>query len=172
MSQTPEAPQPSRPLLLAAELQLLKQISGGHDWLRAVLCTLARRGVAYRTLRGDAAGAMLDSLATSPIYKAGQFLFDLMEWEDFMLDGPPPPVVPTTFDAASMVRLSRLLDEVRSHLDSAGARGIAMPSIALSGSLTDDSVLPPLEGGYYLYRDVVLGAIASTLPYVQASGPG
>ena len=28
-----------------------------------------------------------------PYYKGGQFLFDLLEWEDFMLDGEPPPLL-------------------------------------------------------------------------------
>ena len=30
---------------------------------------------------------MLDALESSPLYKMGQFLFDLTEWEDFMVDG-------------------------------------------------------------------------------------
>jgi len=55
-------------------------------------------------------------LSPFPYYKAGQFLFDLLEWEDFMLDGPEPPIVPTVLDAASLGRLAQWLDELRSAL--------------------------------------------------------
>ncbi|RKT53714.1 lectin-like domain-containing protein [Saccharothrix australiensis] len=61
--------------------------------LRAVLCTLARRGVALRQAEPERARQILDALAPWPLYKGGQFLFDLLEWEDFMVDGEPPPVL-------------------------------------------------------------------------------
>ena len=54
---------------------------------------MARRGVAIRQTTPRRARAILDALAPWPFYKGGQFLFDLMEWEDMMIDGEPPPVL-------------------------------------------------------------------------------
>jgi hypothetical protein len=157
--------------LLPAELDLLAAIGRGNEWLRAVLCTLARRGVAYRQARPEATQQLLAALSRWPIYKAGQFFFDLMEWEDFMLDGPPPPLLPETLDAQSLQRLARLLREIQSFLDGA-IDPAAWPELraTLSGALPADDALPPLEGGFYLYQDVALGALWSALPAVSALG--
>ncbi|MFF5858997.1 hypothetical protein ACFY8B_25785 [Streptomyces sp. NPDC012751] len=65
----------------------------GH--LRQYLCTLARHGVAVRRGEPERARALLDAVRPWPLYKGGQFLFDLMEWEDLMTDGAPPPLLPT-----------------------------------------------------------------------------
>jgi hypothetical protein len=63
--------------------------------LRQFLCTLARHGVALRRDTPERAGVLLDTVRPWPLYKGGQFLFDLMEWEDLMVDGDPPPLMPT-----------------------------------------------------------------------------
>ncbi|BCM68680.1 MULTISPECIES: hypothetical protein [Streptomyces] len=62
--------------------------------LRQCLCTLARHGVALRRDDPERARLLLDTVRPWPLYKGGQFLFDLMEWEDLMVDGDPPPVMP------------------------------------------------------------------------------
>ncbi|MET9323630.1 hypothetical protein ABZX75_26120 [Streptomyces sp. NPDC003038] len=69
--------------------------------LRDCLCTLARHGVALRQQEPERAQALLAALQPWPLYKGGQFLFDLMEWEDLMADGPPPPLLPPERIAAT-----------------------------------------------------------------------
>ncbi|MCE6996138.1 hypothetical protein LZG04_15190 [Saccharothrix sp. S26] len=166
--------------------------------LRAVLCTLARRGVAIRQDDPRRARQILDALAPWPFYKGGQFLFDLLEWEDFMIDGDPPPIV-------SRPTLGALLDLPTSWADAAFAAidthapGPLRPIVAnpqvkwltataqstlhgvvrgLTGLITPpgtpdaDDTLPPLESGFHLYADVVLGLfdlIGARLPPV--AGP-
>ena len=78
----------------------LSCLAAANDWMRAALCTLARRGVLVRRTQPERAQALLEGLAPWPPYKAGQFLFDLMEWEDFMTDGPPPRLLPLERAAA------------------------------------------------------------------------
>jgi hypothetical protein len=158
---------PSDTPLQPEDFALLESLRQGGEWLRAVLCTLARRGRAFRNAEPERARALLDALSVYPWYKGGQFLFDLMEWEDFMLEGPPPPILPTTLDAAALSRLAASFNRLKAHLDS-GSADAELP--AVSGPLlTTDAELPPLEPGMYLYEDVVLGAIRSVLPALRAS---
>ena len=100
---TPEALEPE-------DVRVLRMVQGGTQWLRAVLCTLARRGVAFRQEHPDRARQILESLSASPLYKGGQFLFDLLEWEDFMIDGAPPKILPTVLDVTSLNRIATLLN--------------------------------------------------------------
>ncbi|MFF0203224.1 hypothetical protein [Streptomyces sp. NPDC005017] len=72
-------------------LAFIGQVNGT---LRACLCTLARHGVALRRGEPERARVLLDTVRPWPLYKGGQFLFDLMEWEDLMVDGDLPPVMP------------------------------------------------------------------------------
>ncbi|QQQ74022.1 DUF11 domain-containing protein [Saccharothrix sp. 6-C] len=156
--------------------------------LRGVLCTLARRGVAVRRDDPRRARQILDALAPWPFYKGGQFLFDLLEWEDFMIDGEPPPIL-------SRAELGALLDLPMRWVDTAVAAvdthlpgplrhiganpqlrwAVATAQSTLRGVVrgltevltpppgtpdpegADDEALPPLEGGFHLYEDVVLG---------------
>lgn len=148
------------------DLVLLNSIRKKSDWLRAVLCTLARRGVSFRRAHPERAKLLLDALATYPFHKGGQFLFDLMEWEDFMIDGPAPEIVPATLDSATLFRLAGFLQSLQRHLD--GAVGldakIEVEPTAPSGTAEE---LPPLEPGFHLYQDVVLGvlqSVAASLP--------
>lgn len=155
--------------LTADDLDALAAIARGNEWLRAVLCTLARRGVAVRHEEPDRCNALIDALAPWPWFKAGQFLFDLMEWEDFMLDGAPPPVVPTVLDASALSRIERLLGRVKGLVDGAAdAPRNIVDSLDVHELATEDTELPELEPGFYLYRDVVLGAIVSVGPRLEA----
>lgn len=124
-----------------ADRALLDQIGAGNRGLRAGLCTLARLGVAWRRSEPDRTAAWLDQLGPHPLYKAGQVLFDLLEWEDFMLDGPAPEI-----DTAAAAALARQV---------AQQFGLPEPTAAA----TDLEALPDLEMGFYLYRDVILGLL-------------
>lgn len=64
-----------------------------NSCLRQCLCTLARHGRALRRREPARAAVLLDKVRPWPLYKGGQFLFDLMEWEDLMIDGEPPPLM-------------------------------------------------------------------------------
>ncbi|WP_433271378.1 hypothetical protein ACQPZF_12235 [Actinosynnema sp. CS-041913] len=171
--------------------------------LREVLCTLARRGVAIRQDEPRRARQILDALAPWPFYKGGQVLFDLLEWEDFMVDGEPPPVLSRAELGALLALPVRWVDTAVAAVDTHAAgpfrqiggiphvrwmaataqstlhevvRGLtevltpppgspdAGGGVAdtdgdaadVSGSVADEA-LPPLESGFYLYEDVVLG---------------
>lgn len=164
--------------LRPADLQLLARIAEGNLWLRSVLCTLARLGTALRQEDPGRAAALVSALAPWPWFKAGQFLFDLLEWEDFMVDGPPPQPLPSVLQPESWQRLDDLLVQVRALVDSAQA---PVPGSGEAGSLggsggrptglaatvarfSSDDDLPPLEPGLHLYRDVVLGVWAAATP--------
>lgn len=156
----PTGPAPLDP----RDAAVLDAIARGNEWTRAVACTLARRGGALRRDQPERASRILDALRPSPLFKGGQFLFDLMEWEDFMLDGPAPPVVDTALDARSLARLAELLESVRGHLDGAVSVGGEGLPIDVEPSPRDEPVeeeLPELEPSLYLYEDVVLGAVRS-----------
>jgi hypothetical protein len=162
-------PQP----LLSQDVQLLKSLKEGGQWLRAMVCTLARRGVLLRTASPERAKAILDALSTLPYYKGGQFLFDLLELEDFMLDGPPPEILPAALNAAALHRVALALHAVKRSLDGEAADAGIMDTVidtvqVDSGSFIGD--LPTLEAGFYLYQDVVLGVWSSVTE--QSAGTG
>ncbi|MEU4805054.1 hypothetical protein [Actinosynnema sp. NPDC023587] len=92
MSPEPANPHAASPLY-EQDRAVLRLVRRTNDRLRELLCTLARRGVALRRATPDRARCILDALAPWPFYKGGQFLFDLLEWEDLMIDGPPPAVL-------------------------------------------------------------------------------
>lgn len=154
--------------LTPEDRRALTAIRRGNEWLRALLCTLARRGVAFRLASPERARALLESLSRLPLYKGGQFLFDLLEWEDFMIDGPPPPVLATALDARALDRIGDWLRRIQSHLDG-GVPPMDADAlqIDLEGVLFDDTDLPPLEAGFYLYPDVVLGILVSGGPLLS-----
>jgi len=119
--------------------QIIAALAARSSDLRAVLCTLARVGVAWRRREPERARAWLARLETHPFYKGGQVLFDLLEWEDFMLDGESPEPDPQQVFAL----VGRIAEWF----------GLPPPPPVTLGGL------PPLEGGFYLYRDVLLGVI-------------
>jgi hypothetical protein len=141
----------------------LQAIAKGNDWLRAVLCTLARRGLAFQREQPTPAEALLAALSRYPLYKAGQFLFDLMEWEDFMLDGPPPAMLPTVLDARALERLAAALRAVQAHLDGEAAPSVAAEPSAPPGltAAPADEELPSLEPSLFLFQSVALGVFIS-----------
>jgi len=79
----------------AYDAAVLDLVHRSNARLRAALCTVARHGVAMRRDEPERARGLLEALGVWPLYKGGQFLFDLLEWEDFMLDGDTPPLVAT-----------------------------------------------------------------------------
>jgi hypothetical protein len=125
---------------------------------------------------------LLAAVAPWPWYKAGQFIFDLFEWEDFMLDGPAPPVLDGQVDAVTVQHLAGLLRLAVAELDAAGApsgngaAGDGSASTRAAGSEAPLSgtgprrshftvpadELPALEPGLHLYPDVVLGVLLSS----------
>ncbi len=154
------------------DVELLRILGQGNGWLRSALCTLARRGTALRHREPERALELLTALRPWPWFKGGQFLFDLMEWEDFMVDGPPPAILPSLLDAAAWQRVAGRLRELQVFVDSAMERlaedvaGVAEQlHVTVTASAED---LPPLEPGLHLYQDVVLGLVASAAPALRA----
>ena len=123
---------------------ILAAIGHANLRVRGTLCTLAVYGATMRRDEPERARQLLDALATWPVFKAGQFLFDLMEWEDFMLDGDPPPLWPRD-------ELAAALDEPR--------RLLSTPAGAVEAGAVEAAGHPELEAGWYLYNDVVLGLL-------------
>lgn len=137
----------------------LLSMLGDHNLVqRGALCTFARLGTAWRRAEPERTRAWLERLEPHPFYKGGQFLFDLLEVEDFMLDGPPPPLVSADELAAIALRVAKLT-------------GFEVPVFAV-GLLLES--LPELEPGFYLYRDVVLGLVfvsASAAEQIESNAP-
>jgi hypothetical protein len=180
----------------------LEAIHRANAWVRGVACTLARRGVAFREADAMRSRALLDALSTWPAYRAGQLLFDLLELEDFMVDGEQPAVVAMALPPASLHRLAELLRALQRYLDGAQPDFVALAlapaalqrvagllravkryvdgavrghdgPVAPPQPPTDGlaATLPPLEAGFYLYDDVVLGLWASTRPLAARDPP-
>jgi hypothetical protein len=149
--------------LSSVDLQLLVDLAHGNDWMRALLCTLARRGTWLRRTDPPRARALLQALGPWPVFKAGQFLFDLLEWEDFMVNGPVPEPLPGALDAAALARITRLLQRLTAHLDGTEPEDLTTPDEEPLGpvSLPTEADLPALDPGFYLYQDVVLGVVVS-----------
>ncbi len=125
--------------LTEADAALITKLIPLNDELRAVACTLARLGVRFRRAEPARAARWIELLEPHPFYKLGQVMFDLLEWEDFMLDGAIPDPAPE-----HLLHAARAL---------AAQAGLEVGPVALP----DD--LPALEGGFYLYRDAVLGLV-------------
>ncbi|MHB9860802.1 hypothetical protein [Streptomyces sp. YIM S03343] len=98
MTTTAPTPPPAEPTdtgpLTSTDHRAFAFLGQVNSCLRQCLCTLARHGVALRLHEPERARVLLDTVRPWPFYKGGQFLFDLMEWEDLMLDGEPPPLMP------------------------------------------------------------------------------
>lgn len=161
------------PPLDPRDAAVLDVLARGSEWARAVACTLARRGGAFRRDHPERAKTVLEALRTSPLFKGGQFLFDLMEWEDFMLDGPPPPMMDTALDARALSRLAELVESARGHLDGAASGRPGEVQVDFVQELSDgpvDGDLPELEPSLYLYEDVVLGVVRSVGNHLHEAG--
>lgn len=189
-----------------------------NSCLRQCLCTLARQGVALRRREPARARALLDAVRPWPLYKGGQFLFDLMEWEDLMVDGEPPSLMPaeriisactlpvqwlaaTAAEAPAAAKLIpgqrtaaaldlplRLLATTARAAFQGAAQDLtdllgppmaqgeadndpghdAAPGAQAEGT---EAELPPLEAGFYLYEDIVLGALVVLGPLLADHAP-
>jgi hypothetical protein len=142
-----------------ADLKLVAALRQHNAALRVVLCTLARRGAALRRDEPARAQAWIDTLGPHPYYKGGQFLFDLLEWEDFMLDGEPTAPLDDAALSAALSQYAQMLRALGTAIAQtpAGAPVAAAPSAIL---VQAGPALPPLSGSLYLYPDVVLGLIS------------
>jgi hypothetical protein len=85
-------------------IRLASRVTAGS---RALLCTLARRGKALQRDNPSRAATLLLAFQVHPIYKGTRVLFDLVELEDMMLDGPAP-------DPIGDVELARAVDKMSS----------------------------------------------------------
>lgn len=139
-----------------ADLALLDALRQHDQGLRAILCTLARQGMALRRSAPARAAAWLDQLAPHPLLKGGQFLFDLLEWEDFMLDGAAPALLDAQSLRTVLDRLAGVLRGVGAALDGAAPA----PARSAGAETVADDSLPPLNASRYLFHEVVLGAVA------------
>ncbi|MEW2620113.1 hypothetical protein [Streptomyces sp. NPDC048106] len=192
----------------------LGQVNGS---LRQCLCTLARHGLALRRDDPERARLLLDTVRPWPLYKGGQFLFDLMEWEDLMVDGDPPPPMPadrivaactlpvqwlaaTTAKAPVATKLvpgqrtAATLDLPLRLLATTARTALLGAALDLTdllgppagaeadddagyatgpgpGAEDTDTELPPLEAGFYLYEDIVLGALVVVGPLLGDHAP-
>lgn len=157
----------------ADDRAVLARVDEGNAWLRAVLCTVARRGTLVRHREPERAAALIEALSPWPWFKGGQFLFDLMEWEDFMVDGPPPPLLASVLGSGSVRRIAAMLAAARALLDDAGAAALRDAESAYQQVAVDlahaEAELPDLEPGLYLYHDVVLGAVVSIGPIIVSA---
>ena len=164
----------SAPALPADDQALLVRFGRGQEWLRAVLCTLARRGGHIRETDPARARQILDELSRSPLYRGGQFLFDLLELEDFMVDGDLPPPVPTVLDEVALRQLWLALRRLRSTVDGTAT------ATAEQGT-EDETSVPrerrehlsaldlacahrPIPAHLHLFADVAVGIVASLNP--------
>ncbi|MDY7023398.1 MAG: hypothetical protein SWJ54_18940 [Cyanobacteriota bacterium] len=164
-----DSPSPTNPLN-SEDIDKLTAIGKGNKSLRAILCTLARRGLAFRQSHPERAKAILEALSTYPLYKGGQFLFDLMEWEDFMLDGTPPEIVPLDFLGTLPESLSNLFKALGNYLNPASYDDLTDPQPDEDSLSATERQLPILESSFYLYQEVILGWFSS-LPANRSSPP-
>lgn len=149
--------------LAPEDVALLEAIRTGNEWLRMLLCTLARRGATFRLAEPVRARQILQMLEPLPLYKGGQFLFDLLEWEDFMVDGEPPPLLPSALDARALRSLETILQAAKAALDGQvdGSSSMSWEFVDSVSAVLPAEDLQPLEAGFYLYQDVVLGVLRS-----------
>jgi hypothetical protein len=146
--------------------RLLARIEGATLGGRALLCTLARMGSALRRDDPVRAHLLLHAIQSHPFYKGGRLLFDVLELEDLMLDGPPPaPVGRTSLWAVtdSLVDLLRVLTRLSSELQEGGNGHPPREDVEPPASRDEEEPaadLPELDPSEYLYDLVVLGIVA------------
>lgn len=138
------------PAFEQSDRDLLALFTAQSEGLRAGLVMLARIGVGWRRAAPERCRSWIAQVETHPLYKGGQTLFDLLELEDFMLDGSPE---------GSADALADLLASI--------ARALGIPAVAAPAPAD----LPPLEAGFYLYRDVALGLVSALLETRRLAAP-
>ena len=126
--------------------------------------TLARRGTALRQQSPDRAFELLQLLSPHPFYKGGQFLFDLLEWKILLSTGRRRIQSNTILDTDSVRAISGVLRGLKGYLDGALPRDMnVITSLDPMSFVTTGEDLPPLEPGFYLYQDIVLGLLNAVI---------
>ena len=144
---------------------LLQRIVLATQGTRALLCALARRGKALRRDEPERAERLLGAVLAHPLYKGARLLFDMLELEDLMLDGPRLEQMDGFFEASQASRLLARLEELSRELGTAAAPEAA-PSQTIDprGFTLPPEPAPPLgwpelTSADYLYDMVVLGTL-------------
>lgn len=148
--------------------RLLARIEEATLGGRALLCTLARMGMALRRDDPVRAHLLLHATQPHPLYKGGRLLFDVLELEDLMLDGPAPAPVgratlrSVTGSLADLFRaLARFASELKAVEDRDALREDAEPPTPRDEEEPAPD-LPELDASEYLYDLVVLGVLAES----------
>jgi hypothetical protein len=166
----------------ASDKILFRRIEQATAGGRALLCTLGRLGKTFRHNQPARAGVILLASQSHPVYKCGRLLFDLLELEDLMLDGPPPE----TLDKDSMAKslrstmsafgdLTRVLMEVAEDI----SKGARAEKAEAENSGTEEvgaeenpasGILLELDSSEYLFDLVVLGTLSELARLITADG--
>lgn len=151
---------------------LFAQIERATAGARTLLCTLGRLGKAFRLDESARAGMILLASEAHPVYKGGRLLFDLLELEDLMLDGPQPEALDQQSVTAALrstigafAGLVRVLHEFAGDISRESRTHDAVPGTNLPPRAAEQEdasmrVLPELDASEYLYDLVVLGILS------------
>ncbi len=169
---------PSDKVLFA---QIDRATAGG----RALLCTLARLGKALRRDQPARAEMLLLASQAHPLYKGGRLLFDLLELEDLMLEGPPPEPLDyealtgalrsTTGAFADLVRAlvgfaAELSRSVEAEPAAATPELEPLPTQVEQEPSPSWQDLPQLDASEYLYDWIALGIVSELSRAVAGDG--
>ena len=143
--------------LEAEDIAKLIAIQGSNQGLRSILCTLARRGIAFRQNHPERARAILRTLSTYPFYKGGQFLFDLMDWEDFILNEPLPEIVLTDLLETLPPSIYNFFNALENYLNPTTYENLIPPQLDEQNLRFSEIQIILPENSFYLYEDIVLG---------------
>lgn len=155
----------------ASDKLLFERIERATAGGRALLCTLGRLGKSFRGRHPERAETILLAGQAHPLYKGGRLLFDLLELEDLMLDGPQPDPVDSQALTASLrstvsafAGLTRVLTKFAKEVSQRPEAEAAMPRMRSASSEAAEQeedpllqALPQLDSSEYLYDLVVLG---------------
>jgi len=156
----------SEPPPLDLDRQLVDGIARATLRGRALLCALARRGKLVARDEPLRAGALLAASQASPLYKGARLLFDLLELDDLMLDGPPPPPLAGEDLGASFGELSaafaafaRALEAIPLEPSPPAEPAADAPERERPAEPGPERELPEIDAADYLYDLVVLGVL-------------
>jgi hypothetical protein len=145
---------------MTGDAQLVSRLAQTTQGTRAFLCALGRRGKWLFRDEPARAEALLAAVQPHPVYKAGRILFDLLELEDLMLDGPAPASEPEG-EAKAIQALLAGIERFNAVLGG----GVAQPAEAVAPVLSGTSSPPPggwpeLSSADYLFDLVVMGLLS------------
>lgn len=154
-----------------ADELLIAQIESGTQTTRALLCALARRGKALARDQPQRAERLLHAFRRHPGYKAGRIVFDLLELEDLMLDGPLPERIDGYFETESVQALAEWLERLRRGVDAQReSPQVDVRGVTLEPEPEPAGGWPPLLASEYLFDLVVLGLLRQAARVAAASG--